>query len=252
MALLGPGHVFGEIGLLADRPRTATAVTPDKCRLYRITREDFYALVSDYPDVKKVLRNLMDERSRDLVRKSLVGRQEAKTWKKKASWYLKHRDISPTSLDVGQRMQQHGPATLGIWLGILLDGIPESIVIGISVTIDKGLPLPLVAGVFLSNLPEAMSSSVLMRDRDYSRSRILLMWFSITLVTALGAVVGNMFFQSQSLELIAVLEGMAAGAMLTMIAETMLPEAYEHGGAIVGLSTLAGFLAALYVKYLSH
>lgn len=252
VAVLGPGEVFGEIGLLADRPRTATAVTKDQCRLYRVTREDFDMLVDEYPEVKKVLKNLMDERSRDLVRKSIVGRREARRWKRKAAWYLKHRDIQPTSLEVEQTMQQHGPSTLGIWLGILLDGIPESIVIGISVTIDKGLPLPLVAGVFLSNLPEAMSSSVLMNERGYTRTKILIMWFSITVMTAVGAVVGNMFFQSQSMELIAVLEGMAAGAMLTMIAETMLPEAYEHGGAIVGLSTLAGFLAALYVKYLSH
>ncbi|MBW7995224.1 MAG: cyclic nucleotide-binding domain-containing protein [Candidatus Glassbacteria bacterium] len=171
VAVLGPGDVFGEIGLMADRPRTATAATTEKCRLYRIVREDFDILVADYPEVKKVLKTLMDERSRDLVRKSFVGRKEVRAWKKKAAYYLKSRDIKPTSLEMKKAIQHHGPATLGIWLGILLDGIPESIVIGISVTLDKGLPLPLVAGVFLSNLPEAMSSSLLMRDHDYSKNK---------------------------------------------------------------------------------
>jgi zinc transporter ZupT len=121
-------------------------------------------------------------------------------------------------------------------------------VIGILVTIDRGLPWALVAGVFLSNLPEAMSSSVVMRSQNYSKAKIILMWTSITVMTAIGAIIGNMFFQSQSHYLLGVIRGTAAGAMLTMIAETMLPEAYEQGGTIVGLATLAGFLAALYVK----
>ena len=109
----------------------------------------------------------------------------------------------------------------------------------------------LVAGVFLSNFPEALSSSVLMLGQKYSRTKILIMWTSITVMTSIGAVIGNLFFRSHSPGVIAAIEGMAAGAMLTMIAETMLPEAYERGGMVVGLSTLAGFLAALFVKYIS-
>ena len=80
---------------------------------------------------------------------------------------------------------------------------------------------------------------------------ILLMWGSITFITALGALLGNAFFGRFHHSFLAGIEGAAAGAMLTMIAETMLPEAYEQGGTIVGLATLAGFLAALFVKSLS-
>ena len=167
------------------------------------------------------------------------------------STYLKNLDLTPTSLEIDKAVQKHPAATLGIWLGILLDGIPESLVIGISVTVDGALPWALVAGVFLSNLPEAMSSSVVMRNHKFARSKIILMWTSITLMTAIGAVVGNLFFQSYSDYFIAIIRGTAAGAMLTMIAETMLPEAYEQGGVIVGLATLAGFIAALYVKSIS-
>ncbi len=201
--------------------------------------------------MKKTLEALMDERSRDLLKMSFVSKDKVKEWRKKAADYLKNQDLTPSSLEINKAVEKHGPATLGIWLGILLDGIPESLVIGILVTIDRGLPWALVAGVFLSNLPEAMSSSVVMRSQNYSKAKIILMWTSITVMTAIGAIIGNMFLQSQSHYLLGVIRGTAAGAMLTMIAETMLPEAYEQGGAIVGLATLAGFLAALYVKSIS-
>lgn len=251
IARLGPGEVFGEIGLLADHPRTATAAAREKSVIYRISREDFKTLVSSQPKLKKTFEALMDERSRDLLRMSFVAKDKVKEWRKKAADYLKSQDLTPSPLEINKAVEKHGPATLGIWLGILLDGIPESLVIGIMVTIDRGLPWALVAGVFLSNLPEAMSSSVVMRNQNYSKAKIILMWTSITVMTAIGAIIGNMFFQSQSHYLLGVIRGTAAGAMLTMIAETMLPEAYEQGGTIVGLATLAGFLAALYVKSIS-
>ena len=248
---LGPGDTFGEMGLLTDHPRVASAVALEKTNLFRVSREDFNELLTASPKVKKAVESLMNQRSEDLVKKSFVPKEKANEWKKRTSTYLKSLDLTPTSLEINKAVQKHPAATLGIWLGILLDGIPESLVIGISVTIDEALPWALVAGVFLSNLPEAMSSSVVMRNHKFARSKIILMWTSITLMTAIGAVVGNMFFQSHSDYFIAIIRGTAAGAMLTMIAETMLPEAYEQGGVIVGLSTLAGFIAALYVKSIS-
>ncbi|HUU29650.1 MAG TPA: cyclic nucleotide-binding domain-containing protein [archaeon] len=252
IARLGPGDTFGEMALLTDNPRTASAVALEKTNLLRVSREDFDTLLTGSEKVKKAVKTLMKERSDDLVKKAIVPKKTAKEWKKKASTFLKSYDLTPTSLDINKAVkEQAGAATLGIWLGILLDGIPESLVIGISVTIEEGLPWPLVAGVFLSNLPEAMSSSVVMRNQEYSKYKILLMWTSITLMTAIGALLGNLYFQGLSDAFLAVIRGMAAGAMLTVIAETMLPEAFEQGGTVVGLSTLAGFIAALFVKSIS-
>ncbi|MFC2076501.1 cyclic nucleotide-binding domain-containing protein [candidate division KSB1 bacterium] len=251
VAELGPQEVFGEIGLLSGRPRTAEATAVENSRLYRMAREDLEAFIGAYPSVKIALQALMGKRSRDLVQRSLVSQRSVTEWKKKAGDRLRDRDLAPTSLEIHRTAGEQPPATLGIWLGILLDGIPESLVIGLSVTIDKGLPWALVAGVFLSNFPEALSSSALMLTQQYSRLKILMMWSSITVLTALGAILGNLFFQGYSPQFIAVIEGTAAGAMLTMIAETMLPEAYERGGTVVGLATLAGFLMALFIKSLS-
>lgn len=154
-----------------------------------------------------------------------------------------------------------------VWLGILIDAVPESLVIGIIINKsyvegeDVGLNaaatvLPFVIGVFISNLPEAMSSSGIMKAHGMKVYTILLMWVATTVLTAAGSAIGAVLFppgssksamDGSALAIVAV-EGLAAGAMLTMIAQTMMPEAFEQGGDVVGLSCLAGFLAALSVK----
>ena len=156
-------------------------------------------------------------------------------------------------------------APLAIWLGILLDGIPESIVIGAGMVglltatltatgearfIDV-VPFTLVAGLFLSNFPEALSSSANMLDLGWKRSRIFLMWFALMVVTAMGAGLGYLAAGVLGHHWLVLFEGLAAGAMLTMIAAAMIPEAVLMGsGNSVGLSTLAGFLSAVLFKLL--
>lgn len=154
-----------------------------------------------------------------------------------------------------------------VWLGILIDAVPESLVIGIIINKSAAgndgdnpslhaaaAALPFVIGVFISNLPESMSSSGSMKAHGMKVSTILLMWLGTTVLTATGSVLGALLFppgsddrMSTNLAVVAV-EGLAAGAMLTMIAQTMMPEAFEQGGDVVGLSCLAGFLCALSVK----
>jgi zinc transporter ZupT len=89
-----------------------------------------------------------------------------------------------------------------------------------------------------------------MREQGFGYRRIVLMWSSLMLLTGVGAAAGNVFFVNASPAVFALVEGIAAGAMLTMIAETMLPEAYFKGGSVVGMSTLSGFLVAIFFKTL--
>jgi zinc transporter ZupT len=112
------------------------------------------------------------------------------------------------------------------------------------------ISLSLIAGLFLSNFPEALSSSVGLREQKFSKMKILIMWTSITAATGLGAIAGNVFFVGVSESVLALVDGIAAGAMLTMIAETMLPEAFHLGGSVTGLSTLAGFLTTISSKFI--
>jgi zinc transporter ZupT len=137
-----------------------------------------------------------------------------------------------------------------MFLGMTLDGIPESFVIGANVLITGGISLSLLGGLFLANLPEALSSAAGMKEQGLRVPRILAMWTSLMLMTGAGAALGAVWLEGASAELFALIEGVAAGAMLTMVAETMLPEAFHKGGGVVGLSTLAGFLLAIYCNTL--
>ena len=154
-----------------------------------------------------------------------------------------------------ETQKTHGGAATAIWMGILLDGIPESLVIGMLSVGPQGMSLALIAGVFIANFPEAMSSAVSMKAQGMKLLKIYIMWGSIVLVTGCGAFIGAAMFPAEPtgsfLFFVIGIEALAAGAMLTMIAETMLPEAFEQGGSVIGLSTLAGFLSALTVKIIA-
>jgi zinc transporter ZupT len=114
------------------------------------------------------------------------------------------------------------------------------------------VPYTLVAGLFLSNFPEALSSSVAMRAQGWRPPVIALMWCALMVITAVGAGVGYLVGESLPHVAMAAVEGVAAGAMLTAIAATMIPEAVHlsGSGSRVGLGTLFGFLAAISFKLL--
>ncbi len=262
IAELGEGDTFGEIALISDQPRTGTvrAITDiEVCSIHKI---EFEQLIKQSPAIRDASSRMVKERLYDIQVKdsTLVG--EAKIWEESAQSNLDRLSIPVTKRDLNQEIKEHtgGGAALAIWMGIALDGIPESLVIGMLVVIaaasGTAMSLAFIAGVFLANLPEAMSSAVTMKRQGSSFGKIFWMWMSLCVMTGIGALVGALIFPAHPegalLYFISGIEGLAAGAMLTMIAETMLPEAFEQGGgAIVGLSTLIGFLAALGVKIFS-
>ncbi len=132
----------------------------------------------------------------------------------------------------------HG-APIAIWLGLLLDGIPESLVIGATA---GAIQFSFVAGIALSNYPEALASSVGMREQALAWRNIALLRGTVILVTGVGAAAGSVVFEQAPEQAFAVVEGLAAGAMLTVITQTMMPEALHRSGGFVGLAALAGFL----------
>lgn len=137
-----------------------------------------------------------------------------------------------------------GDSAKAIALGTVLDGIPESVVIGMTLLGGGGVGAAMVAGVFLSNLPEAMAASSSLANTGLAWRRIMAMWFSIVLASGIAAAVGFVALEDASPAVGAFILAFAGGAILTMLASTMMPEAYEHGGRIVGIVTALGFATA--------
>jgi CRP-like cAMP-binding protein len=256
VATLEAGAAINELALLSGGPHEATAkVRSDGATLYRIARADFERLLAASPETRALVTELARAQAEAEALSPTHGGLSHEGWKRSTIRHLHHGDLAPTRMEMqaaaSTHAHAHGSAVLGIWLGILLDAIPESLVIGLSIVGASAAPWGLIAGVFLANLPEAMSSSVVMRQQKFSVARIVGLWSAVVIVTAAGAAFGNAALRELPPEVFAVIEGCAAGAMLTSIAETMLPEAYHHGGWVVGLSTLAGFLSALGIKALA-
>jgi ZIP family zinc transporter len=139
---------------------------------------------------------------------------------------------------------QQGDSPLAIVLGTVLDGIPESMVIGLTIFEGGAVGAAYLAAVFISNLPEAISSTTGLLSAGWQKSRVLWMWIGIALVSALASLAGYGLFQDSSPATVAFVLAFAAGAILTMLADTMMPEAFEHGGKLVGVVTTLGFAVA--------
>jgi zinc transporter, ZIP family len=135
-----------------------------------------------------------------------------------------------------------------IVLGTVLDGVPESIVIGGSLVLGGGVSVAMVAATFLSNLPESLGASVGLVSAGVSRGRILVIWTAIVVVSGLAAALGYTLLENASPDLGAFFQAFAAGAMLTMLADTMMPEAFAEGGKPVGLLTVLGFTLAVWLS----
>ena len=162
-----------------------------------------------------------------------------------AVFYLADREVNRRGGDRRKNPgdRQGGSAT-AIAIGALLDGIPESAAIGISLIEGEGVGIALVAAVFLSNVPEGLSSAAGMKRAGRSPAYVLGLWGAVTLASTLAALLGYLFLAGASGNVVAGIQSFAAGAILTMLASTMMPEAYEDGGPVVGVVTTVGFLLA--------
>jgi len=133
---------------------------------------------------------------------------------------------------------------MAIAVGSLLDGIPESVVLGLSLLSGKGVSVAMLAAIFLSNFPEGLSSAVGMRNAGRSASYVFGLWITITALSGLSSLCGAAFLEGASPQLTAAVNAVAAGALLTMVVNTMIPEATEVEQKITGVLVVIGLLVA--------
>jgi zinc transporter, ZIP family len=138
---------------------------------------------------------------------------------------------------------QAGSGT-AIAVGALLDGVPESVVLGLSLLGGHGVGVPVLAAIAISNLPEGLSSSAGMKANGRSARYVFGVWVSIAVASGLAGLVGCLVLDGAADSTISVITAIAAGAILTMVADTMIPEAYARTHLLTGLVVTLGFITA--------
>ena len=163
----------------------------------------------------------------------------------------------PTDVVPGaeHRHQSAGAATVAgtaLLVGAVIDGVPESIAIGISLHAEgPALGLVLLAAVFLANVPESLGSAAAMQNEGRSRGYIVGVWTAVALLCIVATVAGYALLSRLSPGMTSAILSLASGGILAMIADTMFPEALEHGGPAVALATAVGFSCALLLSELT-
>jgi zinc transporter, ZIP family len=149
----------------------------------------------------------------------------------------------------GEQQSEAGGAGPAIAIGSLLDGIPESIVLGIGLLGGEGVSIPVLAAIFLSNLPEGLCSAAGMRKAGRSAVYVFGLWGAIVLLSAGAAALGAGLLGGAPPMVVAFVNAGAAGGLLTMIVDTMIPEAVEGEGEAAGLLVVVGLLAAFVLSH---
>jgi ZIP family zinc transporter len=135
-------------------------------------------------------------------------------------------------------------AGLSILLGALLDGVPETAVLGLTLLQTNEIGVAMLVAVFISNLPEGIAATTTLIEGGWKRRLVLEIWVAVVLVCGLAAAAGYALLDGASTGVISFVFAFSGGAVLTMLATSMMPEAYEHAGRPVGVLTVVGFVVA--------
>lgn len=244
MAELGAGEMFGEMALLTGEDRSATVRAKTPMELYELGKADFDAMLLHSPQLSSGLSRILARRLRETTQSTAKNKAlDDDHWRQRVLDSVEV-DIPITEQQFKELAQSSAP--LAILIGTLIDNIPEALVIGFNAGLGQ-VGSSFLLAVFISNIPEAMSSSIGMKQAGTSSQRILALWGGAVLLSGLMAVFGSLLVNFTTDWMLGAAQATAGGAILAMVASTMMPEAYEMGGGSVTFSTIAGFLISFWV-----
>jgi CRP-like cAMP-binding protein len=246
VARLRQGEVFGEMALLTAEPRSATVIARTPMKLYQLTQLDFEAVIARSPHLSAALSRVLARRLQETFRAQAASEPQLAQWRNQV--------LDSVELDLPKTEEQAilhdlAPSTapLAILVGTLIDNLPESMVIGMT-SGEPTLNSSFLLAVFISNFPEALSSSLGMKQAGTQASRILSLWLGVVLLSGLFAALGAVLGQTLPGMVVGLVQALSGGAILAMLASTMMPKAYELGGSQVAFSTILGFLTGFLIS----
>lgn len=168
------------------------------------------------------------------------------------SYSVANRVLTKNNKGLKNRKRSHGEdagggkgaSGLALMVGSLMDNIPENMALGISIVTGGVVNVVLIAAIFISNFPEGLASSQGMRSHGRSRKQILMIWGVVVVIGTVASAIGFSILSRAQPEIVSASLSFASGAILVMLAESMIPEAFEKGESVIGIATLAGFAVA--------
>ncbi|MEB3247900.1 MAG: cyclic nucleotide-binding domain-containing protein [Merismopediaceae bacterium] len=240
---LRSGDIFGEMSLLTGEPRSATVIATTAMELYRLDSDNFSQVLTQSPYLALALSRTLARRLRSMT--------EAQQSPEQALDQISLLEpLEPESAPPLEQLVQRS-APMAIFVGTLLDNIPEATVIGMNASWHH-LGGTFLFAVFISNFPEALSSAFGMKQAGIPNQRILGLWLGVVLLSGVIAILGYCVRDFSSVQVIDMIQAIAGGAILAMLASTMMPEAYELGGSSVSYATILGFLVGFLISMAGH
>jgi CRP-like cAMP-binding protein len=250
LRVLGPGNVFGRRSFFGRGPHSATAVASQDCQVLMLRREVFDQAMKGNESLRTAYAAQFqvpirkDRGKPEAPGKPLLDFVGAAEWTDQAVRGLNRGGLFPSLAEMKSHLESQQWIGTAIILGLLLDALPKGLAVAAAGSQGASISLALLGAIFLSNFPEGLSGANGMREQGFSLVRILALWLGVTAATALVAGLGAFALGSAPQVLATFTEGFAAGALLVIIADTLLPEAYSKGGGLAGLATVAGFLVS--------
>jgi zinc transporter, ZIP family len=168
-----------------------------------------------------------------------------------SDWLVSRHGAQHRKRSGDQQPKESEGGGLAIAIGSLLDGIPESVVLGVGLLAGKGISIAMLAAIFLSNFPEGLSSAAGMKRAGRSKRYVFGLWSIIVLASAASSLAGAALLGGAAPQVLATVDAVAAGALLTMVVNTMIPEAVEGDHKAAGLLAVAGLLVAFSLSNLA-